>query len=112
MSLPANRVESSPSAITEGSPNRGTQVRPAAGRLPPMLARLNIRSAAVRVWLFNVSLGAAAAIGILVIVANLQPVPSAVHVPWPLLALAFLAAETKVIVVHFRRETHSFSLSE
>ena len=32
--------------------------------------------------------------------------------PWPLLAVAFATAELKVIQVHFRRETHSFSLSE
>jgi diguanylate cyclase (GGDEF)-like protein len=76
------------------------------------MARLNIRSAAVRVWLFNICLGAAAVIGSLAIVGSLQPVPSSVHLPWALLAVAFLAAETKVIVVHFRRETHSFSLSE
>ena len=32
--------------------------------------------------------------------------------PWPILAVAFAAAELKVVQVHFRRETHSFSLSE
>jgi diguanylate cyclase (GGDEF)-like protein len=42
----------------------------------------------------------------------LQPVPSPVSFPWPFLAAAIVAAETKVILVHFRRETHSFSLSE
>ena len=43
---------------------------------------------------------------------HLEPVESPVHIPWPVLAFACLLAETKVILVHFRRETHSFSLSE
>ena len=34
------------------------------------------------------------------------------RVPWPIIALAFALAELKVVEVHFRRETHSFSLSE
>jgi diguanylate cyclase (GGDEF)-like protein len=45
-------------------------------------------------------------------VDSLRPVASPISVPWPLLAAAFVAVETKVILVHFRRETHSFSLSE
>ena len=45
-------------------------------------------------------------------VLPLRPVPSRISIPWPLLAAAFVAAETKVILVHYRRETHSFSLSE
>ena len=32
--------------------------------------------------------------------------------PWPVLAVGFCVAELKVVSVHFRRETHSFSLSE
>jgi diguanylate cyclase (GGDEF)-like protein len=41
------------------------------------------------------------------------PTPSArLTLPWPLLAVAFAIAELKVVQVHFRRETHSFSLSE
>ncbi len=33
-------------------------------------------------------------------------------IPWPVLAFAVAVAELRVVVVHFRRETHSFSLSE
>ena len=41
------------------------------------------------------------------------PAPDApIHIPWPIIAAAFAAAELKVVEVHFRRETHSFSLSE
>src|SRR6185295_7927390 len=35
-----------------------------------------------------------------------------VPLPWPILAAGFCVAEMKVVSVHFRRETHSFSLSE
>lgn len=34
------------------------------------------------------------------------------EIPWPVLALGFFLAEIKVVDVHFRREKHSFSLSE
>jgi diguanylate cyclase (GGDEF)-like protein len=37
---------------------------------------------------------------------------ASVVLPWPLLAAGFCVAEMKVVSVHFRRETHSFSLSE
>ena len=35
-----------------------------------------------------------------------------VDVPWPVIAVGFFLAEIKVVDVHFRREKHSFSLSE
>ncbi len=69
-------------------------------------------SPATRVWLFTITLAAAALAGYLLDVRYLEPFPSPVHIPWPILAVAYLATETKVILVHFRRETHSFSLSE
>ena len=62
--------------------------------------------------MFTLLLGGAALAGYLLDVRHLEPFASPVHVPWPILAIAYLAAETKVILVHFRRETHSFSLSE
>jgi diguanylate cyclase (GGDEF)-like protein len=37
---------------------------------------------------------------------------AAVPLPWPILAVGFCIAEMKVVAVHFRRESHSFSLSE
>jgi diguanylate cyclase (GGDEF)-like protein len=37
---------------------------------------------------------------------------AAVPLPWPILAAGFCVAEMKVVAVHFRRESHSFSLSE
>src|SRR5690349_16817985 len=34
------------------------------------------------------------------------------HIWWPLLALGFAASEVWVVHVHFRRDAHSFSMSE
>jgi hypothetical protein len=71
-----------------------------------------IRPSATRVWLFTAVL---AGMAIVVYIDGVRPlvrVPSPISLPWPALAIAFVAAETKVILVHFRRETHSFSLSE
>ena len=36
----------------------------------------------------------------------------ALHIPWPLAAVAFFLGETNVVDIHFMRERHSFSLSE
>jgi diguanylate cyclase (GGDEF)-like protein len=70
------------------------------------------RPSATRVWLFTAFLTFLAGVVYVEGVAPLSPVASPIQVPWPLLAAGFVAAETKVILVHFRRETHSFSLSE
>ncbi len=76
-------------------------------------ARLLRRTPApVRVALF-IALLAAAAIGLYVAFLRQQvPVTPPVVVPWYVMAAAFFAAELKVVDVHFRREKHSFSLSE
>ena len=81
-------------------------------QLRAIVDRGPLGSPATRVWLFTLLLGGAALAGYLVDVRHLESFASPVHVPWPILAIAYLAAETKVILVHFRRETHSFSLSE
>jgi len=70
------------------------------------------RPAAARVWAFTGMLVALAVVVYVEGVRGLPAVPSPITIPWPVLAAAFVAAETKVILVHFRRETHSFSLSE
>ena len=81
-------------------------------RLGALVDRGPLGSPATRVWLFTALLAIGALVGYLVNVRHLEPFASPVHLPWPILAVAYLAAETKVILVHFRRETHSFSLSE
>src|SRR5665213_11632 len=40
------------------------------------------------------------------------PLAVPIWIPWPFLAAGFFLTELKVIEVHFRRETHAFSLSE
>ncbi|HET9457462.1 MAG TPA: EAL domain-containing protein [Candidatus Limnocylindrales bacterium] len=70
------------------------------------------RREARRVWLFIAVLGVMATGAMVAYVAPITDAARPIGLPWPLLALGFLAAESKVIVVHFRRETHSFSLSE
>jgi diguanylate cyclase (GGDEF)-like protein len=68
--------------------------------------------AAHRIVLFVAVLSAAAtALFVLVLTNRTAPFASVV-LPWPLLAAGFCIAEMKVVSVHFRRETHSFSLSE
>jgi diguanylate cyclase (GGDEF)-like protein len=82
---------------------------PATGRL--RLVRLR-PSASFRVWTLTVLLGIVAAALITGYLIHQPPPPAELDVPWWLLALGFFAAELKVVDVHFRREKHSFSLSE
>ena len=67
---------------------------------------------AARVWLFSLGL---ALLAILLEVGVVQgraiAVPPIV-IPWPAIGAAFCLAEIKVVPVSFRREQHSFSLSE
>ena len=81
-------------------------------RLRAGLIRLRERPEARRVLLFSIVLAVLALVGYVAFVRDMQPLAGPVPIPWPLAAIAFFAAESKVIVVHFRRETHSFSLSE
>ena len=68
--------------------------------------------AVVRVWGLTLTLSVVA---VAIYITKLHGLPAHAtpfQIPWPLLAVAFAAAELKVVEVHFRRETHSFSLSE
>ncbi len=69
-------------------------------------------SAAVRVWTFTSLLAALALLGYLVRIQSLAPLDVPFWLPWPILAAGFFLTDLKVIEVHFRRETHAFSLSE
>ena len=65
-----------------------------------------------RVWSLTLILAAAAYV---IYIARLHGLPapeSELDIPWPIIGVAFAVAELKVVEVHFRRETHSFSLSE
>ena len=64
------------------------------------------------VLLFTAVLVSLAASGYVGVVRNLPRAAANEGLPWWVLAVGFLLVESKVIQVHFRRETHSFSLSE
>jgi diguanylate cyclase (GGDEF)-like protein len=67
----------------------------------------------VRVAAFSLLLAVAGVAGLVLLFPTLQPQTAApLDIPWPLFAIAYAIAEVKVIDVHFRRETHSFSLTE
>ena len=65
-----------------------------------------------RIWTFSAILAGLAFLIYRSQLADLPTPPAQLLLPWPILAVAFAAAELKVVQVHFRRETHSFSLSE
>jgi len=69
-------------------------------------------SATIQVWAFTTLLAGAATALIAGYLVEQPARPAPIELPWPVLAVAFFAAELKVIDVHFRREKHSFSLSE
>ena len=71
-----------------------------------------LASTAVRVWTFTLLLSAVAVIGFLGWIRMLPTLTTPLWIPWPVLGLGFFLTELKVIEVHFRRETHAFSLSE
>jgi diguanylate cyclase (GGDEF)-like protein len=67
---------------------------------------------AARVWLFTLTIAIVAGLVYIAQLHGRQAPPITLVLPWPVIAVAFAAAELKVVQVHFRRETHSFSLSE
>ena len=85
----------------------GRRSRADAGRI--LLRRV---PAQVRVALFTLLLITLAVVLYLAFLRGQAPVQPPVVVPWYFMAGAFFAAELKVVDVHFRREKHSFSLSE
>ena len=68
--------------------------------------------ASARIWSLTLLLVAAAAAIYFVVLRNQGAPHVAFQIPWPLLAIAVAVAELRVIEVHFRRESHAFSLSE
>ena len=61
---------------------------------------------------FSVALAVAAVAVFYALGPWLHPTTAPLQIPWPLFALTYFLAEIRVIEVHFRGETHSFSLSE
>src|SRR5258706_15931523 len=65
-----------------------------------------------RVWAFTLGLAILAILLEIGVVARHPSGAAPLQIPWPLVAAGFCLAELKVVDVHFRREQHSFSLSE
>jgi diguanylate cyclase (GGDEF)-like protein len=87
------------------------EARPGLNHTAGWLGRLRI-PVATRIWGLTLILMAVAATIYLVTLQG-RPGPQVqFHIPWPAMAFAVAIAELRVVVVHFRRETHSFSLSE
>ena len=85
------------------TPSAARRTLSAARRIPPP----------VRVGLFSVLLVvAAAALYAAVLAGQPSPQTPSVRVPWWLVGAAFAMAEVRTVDVHFRREKHSYSLSE
>jgi diguanylate cyclase (GGDEF)-like protein len=94
-----------------GSPSDEYATDP-PGRLTGRFSALPWLDAAVRIRLFVGLLFVLATLGYLLLVRPL-PIPTAPFlIPWPVAALAFYLGEVNVVVIHFLRERHSFSLSE
>ena len=77
-----------------------------------MAARLRLPAGAVRIWLLTAVL-ALTAIALFfgaVVAIPLRSTPIAI--PWWALAIGFYLAETNVVHLEFRRQAHTFSLSE
>ncbi len=100
------------------TPAEAETISTSSGRSPARALALAVRRVLeaipvpVRLVLFT---GCVAIAAVSIFVAFLYGRPAvltSLEVPWPLMAVAFFAAELKVVVVHFRRERHSYSLSE
>jgi diguanylate cyclase (GGDEF)-like protein len=100
----ADRVRRIPANVRKS----GAVVRLARG----VLGRAGHSSAGARVWVFIALLGFAAVGVYASILARQGPADQPFAIPWPVLSLGFFLAELRVVDVHFRREKHSFSLSE
>lgn len=74
--------------------------------------RLRPSSPAMRVWLFSGGLAAAALLLYAVAIHADARLNVPFEIPWWLIAAGFALADIKVIEVHFRRESHAFSLTE
>ena len=95
-----------------GRAELGEAARPKRPLLAAIRAALTSVPVPARVWAFSVFL-AVAAVALYMGVLDGRPlVRTPIIVPWPIVALGFFLAETKVVEVNFRRETHSFTLSE
>ena len=81
--------------------------------LPAQAAlRFRIPAGAVRIWILT---GVLALVSAVLFFGNVVEIPlrtTPITIPWWALAIGFYLAETNVVHLEFRRQAHSFSLSE
>jgi diguanylate cyclase (GGDEF)-like protein len=76
-------------------------------------ARLDhLIGARARVLMFSAVLATVGLVGYVLVVPNLDAPAVPLTIPWPIFALFYFFAEAKVIDVHYRGGTHTFSLTE
>ncbi len=93
------------------APSARAASRPKA-RLAAPRRHLDRIPVAVRLVVLTAGVAAAAVLIFSQFLYGQPAVLTDLSVPWPVMAVGFFAAELKVVVVHFRRERHSYSLSE
>jgi diguanylate cyclase (GGDEF)-like protein len=114
-----------PTAATETAPGAGTE---AGGTGTTADEPLTVRgkddsertgwlrkargSGRARVAVLTATLTAVALLGYLALLVDVQSARGVLVIPWPVFAVGFFLAEFKVVEVYFRRERHSFSLSD
>ena len=74
--------------------------------------RLSLAAGAVRIWLLTGTLALAALVLFFGAVVEIPVRLAPISVPWWALAIGFYFAETNVVHLEFRRQAHTFSLSE
>ncbi len=79
---------------------------------PERTAPRALRSGSGRVWTLAGVLAVLASVTFAMWVVPLAPPPGNLHLPWPVLLPLFAGAEIYVVDLQFRRDAHSFSLSE
>jgi diguanylate cyclase (GGDEF)-like protein len=108
------------STRSDGVSDRGFSTTRPAHRYTRAAREARVRASAifegvpksVRIWSLTVVLAAATA-AIYLATVRMLPAPRVeFNIPWPIMAFAVAVAELRVVEVHFRRESHSFSLSE
>ncbi len=104
---PMTRASSSP-----GAGARGPSSTPGATWSHAIAAQTGRVPTQIRVWTLTLLLAAATVIGYAVFLGDRPGRGVPVAIPWPIIAAGVVIAELKVVQVHFRRETHAFSLSE
>jgi diguanylate cyclase (GGDEF)-like protein len=65
-----------------------------------------------KIWLMTAALATAAVTLYLLFLKDAAAPVQAFPLPWPIIAAGVAIAELRVVEVHFRRESHAFSLSE